>query len=74
MTRAVTFEFELPGDLAGLRLPEGVDARLQVLLDRQDRGETLTPSERREAEGLVELAEFLSLLRLRVGRARAPSR
>lgn len=39
--------------------------RLDFLLDRQDRGETLTLAERQEAEGLVELSEFLSLLRLR---------
>lgn len=35
--------------------------------DRQDRSGELTPEERREAEGLVELAELLSLLRLRAG-------
>ncbi|HZG37842.1 MAG TPA: hypothetical protein VEZ50_04095 [Nodosilinea sp.] len=39
--------------------------RLQLLLDRQDQGQELSPSETKEAEGLVELAEFLSLLRLR---------
>jgi hypothetical protein len=38
---------------------------LQTLLDRQDAGDVLTPAERQEAEGLVELAEFLSLLALR---------
>ena len=42
--------------------------RLQGLLDRQDRGESLTPAERREAEGLVEMAECLSLLALRARR------
>lgn len=54
-----------PGELARLRLPPGVDARLQSLLDRQERGETLTAAERREARGLVELAEILALLRMR---------
>jgi hypothetical protein len=39
-----------------------------VLLDRQDRGETLSADERPEAEGLVNLAETLSLLRLRAER------
>jgi hypothetical protein len=34
-------------------------------LDRQDEGDTLSVPERQEAEGLVELAEFLSLLSLR---------
>jgi hypothetical protein len=46
-------------------LPAALNERLQNLLDRQDRGETLTESERKEAEGLVELAELLSLRRLR---------
>ena len=45
-------------------LPRGVGNRLQSLLDRRDQGEELTPAERLEAEGLVNLAELLSLLRL----------
>jgi hypothetical protein len=69
MSRAVTFELEMPEDLARCRLPDGVNDRLQELLDRQDRGLSLTPAERREAEGLVSLAEFLSLLRLRAERS-----
>jgi hypothetical protein len=56
---------EIPVELTYFQLPEAVHARLQLLLDRQDAGETLTPLEKREAEGLVELAEFLSLLHLR---------
>jgi hypothetical protein len=51
--------------MAGLMLPEGVDRRLHSLLDKQDRGEPLTEDELAEAEGLVNLAELLSLLRLR---------
>ena len=43
--------------------------RLQELLDRQDGGKRLTSAERKEAEGLVNLAELLSLLRLRTQRA-----
>lgn len=62
-------EIAMPDEFGQLSLPEGVNERLQELLDRQDRGETLTKSERKEAEGLVNLAEFLSLLRLRVLRA-----
>jgi hypothetical protein len=38
------------------------------LLDRQDAGELLTQDEQQEAEGLVELAEFLSLLHLQAMR------
>jgi hypothetical protein len=55
----------LPTELARFRLPEGVAARLHDLLDRQDAGQPLTEQERAEAEGLVNLAEFLTLLRLR---------
>jgi hypothetical protein len=56
---------EIPIELTRFQLPEAVHARLQLLLDRQSAGEILTPLERQEAEGLVELAEFLSLLHLR---------
>ncbi|MBX7235853.1 MAG: hypothetical protein K1X65_15815 [Caldilineales bacterium] len=56
---------ELPVEMLHFRLPEAVQARLQDLLDRQDAGEKLTGRERDEAEGLVDLAEFLSLLELR---------
>ncbi|MDZ7289537.1 MAG: hypothetical protein ONB44_21365 [candidate division KSB1 bacterium] len=59
----------MPSDLEQFKLPKAVDERLQFLLDKQDRGEDLTPAERREAEGLVNLAELLSLLRLRAQRA-----
>ncbi|HVX64142.1 MAG TPA: hypothetical protein VHC19_26200 [Pirellulales bacterium] len=68
MAQIVTIDLEMPDDLARFRLPSGVDARLKQLLDRQDRGEALSESEREEAEGLVELAEVLSLLRLRAER------
>ncbi len=56
---------QIPIELTHFQLPEAVQERLQFLLDRQDTGAALTPAERREAEGLVELAEFLSLIRLR---------
>jgi hypothetical protein len=59
-------DLELPEDLARLALPEGVDRRLQTLLDKQDRGERLSEDERVEAEGLVDLADLLALLRLHV--------
>ena len=54
---------EVPVELTQFRLPEAVQARLNQLLDRQDEGQALTQAERQEAEGLVELSEFLSLLR-----------
>ncbi|WP_008315944.1 hypothetical protein [Leptolyngbya sp. PCC 6406] len=56
---------EIPLALTQFHLPDAVQARLQYLLDRQDQGQVLSPLERSEAEGLVELAEFLSLLKLR---------
>jgi hypothetical protein len=56
--------------LAQLKLPEGVDRRLQSLLDKQDSGEPLSDDERLEAEGLVDLSETLTLLRLRASASR----
>jgi hypothetical protein len=64
----LTLEVDIPDDLARFRLPEAVAARLQSLLDRQDCGQSLTAQEREEAKGLVDLAEFLTLLRLRAER------
>jgi hypothetical protein len=69
MQKRVQLEIELPGDLAKFRLPRAVEKRLHALLDKQDYGKRLTASERREAEGLVDLADLLSLLRLRSERA-----
>jgi hypothetical protein len=65
MSHHILLEIEVPEDLKKLRLPVGVERRLHELLDRQDRGDELTQAERQEAEGLVDLAELLSLLRLR---------
>ena len=56
---------EIPLELTRFQIPVGMQQRLNFLLDRQDVGETLTTAEFSEAEGLVELAEFLSLLQLR---------
>ena len=61
----LTFEFDSPDELSPLRLPNAVAARLQSLLDKQDSGTTLSEAERAEAEGLVDLHEFLTMLRLR---------
>ena len=71
MPQMVAIQLEVPDDLARFRLPPGVNTRLQELLDRQDSGQRLTASERKEARGLVNLAELLSVLRLRVERASA---
>ncbi len=61
-------DIDLPDGLAQFRLPRAVADRLQTLLDRQDSGQPLSASERDEADGLVNLAEFLTLLRLRAER------
>ncbi len=68
MSQTVTIEMELPDDLAQFRLPAALHRRLQDMLDRQDQGQRLTAAERAEAEELVNLAETLSLLRLRTKR------
>jgi hypothetical protein len=60
---------EIPIELTRFQLPQAVQARLQFLLDCQDEGNILSHAEQQEAEGLVELAEFLSLLHLRSARA-----
>jgi len=65
MARTASIEFPIPAGIRGFKLPRGVQGRLDSLLDKQDGGTTLSAAERREAEGLVELAEFLSLLKLR---------
>ena len=68
MSQAIQLELDIPDDLAAFNLPEGVQKRLQDLLDRQDQGHELTQAERNEAEGLVDLADLLSLLRMRAKR------
>ncbi len=70
MSQHMLVELEMPDELANFQLPGGVHERLQTLLDRQDHGEMLTPDERMEADGLVSLTEWLSLLRLRAQRQR----
>jgi hypothetical protein len=74
MARSLVIEVEMPGALRQFRFPKALDRRLQGLLDKQDRGEKLTPAERREAEGLVEVSRTLSLLKSRVERATAEGR
>ena len=59
---------EIPIELTQFQLPVAVHDWLQFLLDRQDEGIALTLLERQEAEGLVEVAEFLSMIRLRARR------
>ena len=69
MSQAVAIQLEIPDDLARFHLPDGVQHRLESLLDQQDRGEPLSADERHEAEGVGNVADFLSVLRLRAERA-----
>lgn len=64
----LTIAVDLPTDLEKCRLPVAVQQRLARLLDQQDSGRELSEDERREAEGLVDVAEFLTLLRMRAER------
>ena len=69
MTQSITVQLEVPDDLQRFELPPAVHRRLQDLLDKQDAGSALTDDERQEAEGLVDLADLLTLLKLRAARA-----
>jgi len=64
----LTIDVHLPAELEKGRLPVAVQQRLDRLLDQQDSGRELSDDERREAEGLVDVAEFLTLLRMRAER------
>ena len=68
MESSVQIELTLPVDLGRLQLPAALNRRLQFLLDRQDDGFALSNDERAEAEGLVQVSELLTLLRLRTQR------
>ncbi len=67
----LTLAIDPPADFARFRLPAAVAGRLHSLLDRQDAGQPLSAAERAEAEGLVDLADLLTLLRLRAERGAA---
>ncbi len=69
MAESVLIQLDLPEDLSRFKLPRALDDRLQALLDKQDREGPLSEQERREAEGLVNLAELLSLLKLKAQQA-----
>ena len=62
----VVIKLDLPRSYRGFRLPAALNARLQHLLDHQDRDGKLTAAERREAKALAELTDMLSLMKLRV--------
>jgi hypothetical protein len=66
----VTIRVEVPESQQDNHLPDGVRRRLQALLDKQDSGAPLTTDEKSEAEGLVDLADWLTLLKLGAERIR----
>ena len=66
MSQSVMVQLDLPKDWRTFRMPRGLQARLQELLDRRDEVGKLTRRERQEANALVELAEMLTLMKLRV--------
>jgi hypothetical protein len=61
---------EVPAELVPVQLPEGSQHRLQFLLGKQDVGENLSEAERQQIEGLVDVAEFLLLLKLKSQQAK----
>lgn len=71
MTDCAMTYFHIDPTLVRFELPVALQQRLQTLLDMQDQGRTLTVAERQEAEGLVEMSEFLSLLKLKARRSEA---
>jgi hypothetical protein len=57
---------DAPGETLRLSLPAGVAARLKSLIDRHHAGnKPLTAAERAEAEGLLDIAEYFVVQRLR---------
>ncbi len=69
MSRSVVVELQLPGDIGRLSMPPALHARLQYLLDLQDRNGKLSGMERREARALTEMADLMTLMKLRARRA-----
>lgn len=65
MHTPITLDLDLSEELTRFHLPVGVNNRLQHLLDKQDSGQPLTSIEQEEAQGLIDLAELLTLLKLR---------
>ena len=54
----------MPADLAKLRFPKALNDRLHFLLDEQGRKGRLSAAEKKEAEGLAQMASVLSILKL----------
>ena len=64
MSQTVQLTVPMPAKLARLRFPKALDDRLHFLLDEQGRRGRLSAAEKKEAEGLAQLATTLSILKL----------
>jgi hypothetical protein len=56
---------DVSSDKATCLLPAAVAARLKSLLDRHHAGKTLTVAQQAEAEGLLDIAEYFAIQRMR---------
>lgn len=65
----VLIELDIPRDWKDFKLPPALNARLQSLLDKQDETGKLSRLERQEAKAITELADMLSLMKLRSRKA-----
>jgi hypothetical protein len=64
MEPIVQLTIPMPANLARLRFPKALNDRLHFLLDEQSRKGKLSAAEKKEAEGLAEMATMLSILKL----------
>jgi hypothetical protein len=64
-TSLTLYEGEEPGDALRGCHPPAVAARLRSLLDRHKAGKHLTAAQRAEAEGLLDIAEYFIVQRMR---------
>lgn len=64
MSQTVQLTVPMPSRMAKLRFPKALDDRLHFLLDEQGRKGKLTSAEKKEAEGLAQMASILSILKL----------
>ena len=64
MSRTVQLTVPMPTQLAKVRFPKALDERPHFLLDEQGRKGKLSAGEKKEAEGLVQMATTLSILKL----------
>ena len=64
MSQTVQLTVPMPANLAKLRFPKALEARLHHLLDEQSRKGKLTVAEKKEAEALAQMSSMLSFLKL----------